>query len=403
MSLSSIFGTGPAARGAWLGGARGAGLGGALAQGAEGFLAGQDQSRERIWQDKQRAQTSRWWDQANQEQDLNNTPAQEGETDADRLERMADLADSLGLGDKASKYRGKSKEMKEDLGYKKVAQAFQLLYGGDYAGATKLLNESGLAGNTQRIGPALDANSQPIPGKFSVQHVGPDGNPTTSVLDDRIIPILAANPKEFHQAAKDYQGGKDTEAWRKTQDQNTDQSREEKVRHSIATEAFQKYKAEHSGKGGSGSGKLTTYQDKKEWAFRQIAPNGERRFLSEADAMQWVVSSGLPMQEQALAARTAQINEDPAPIPKPALPGHGPGIIERGPTPPRDSTLGDAFLPPKAAAPSAASVDLSTFGFVPEKNQPGTWVNPKTSVRFRSNGGKMEAWSNKRKMWIPAE
>jgi hypothetical protein len=128
---------------------RGGGLAGAMAQGLQGYERGVDKrrsldalAREQAWQDKQRSRTEQDWTRTDQEREMVSAPALEGETDADRLERIAGMAGKLGRGDLESNYKAKAQQIRSSQRTSALSTAAEALQAGNYGGAIPLLNSA---------------------------------------------------------------------------------------------------------------------------------------------------------------------------------------------------------------------------------------------------------------------
>jgi hypothetical protein len=374
MALSDILSSSPLVRGG--------SLAGALAQGAQGALQGMNDRREMNWQDEQRGQIRKGWERTSQEQALSQTAALPGETDADRMERIAALADKTGFGDLASKYRATAKGIKEEQGHKDTAQAARLIYSKNYPAAAALLNRAGTFGKIHDIGPGSQ------PGTFVVNYEDPATGQSKPVeLDEQILPVIADNAKNLAAQMQAYQQGKDLGGYRSEALKDKDLDRDARIaqnqnQYELGMARVAAIRAARA----AGGNRLALVE-----RLARFYQSPEGGGLSATDAMAKARKDPNEQEKDARSMLTAGIN-----ISKEGIkPADLKGTLEslRGLVSDLKGNQ-NPFDPPKKA-----STRLGNMGLKPVPEQAGTYEDTR-GRRFRENGNKIEQWSKSGNTWV---
>ena len=360
------------------------GLGGALIRGAAGYERGKINDRNDAYLAAQQAQTMRGWERTNQEQDLMSAPGQAGESDVDRLERIATLADQGGRGDLAGKLRGESKSLQQKTAQNHIANGARAIMVGQFDTAVQHLNAAGTLGKIHSI-------QQKEPGIYGVTWIDDAGQPQVTDINYQMLAALAADPGELDRWISSAGAAQDKAEKDRADRELRERIQLERERHNKATEAFAAWRAKNGGRGG-GSGRLTDYQIKLKWA---TSPEGMKEFGGDMGrAQQWAANPSGVQQEAnarlrfagqgAMGYYTAEevINMVNA-FQKYSFPSVRPGGTE----------------PPAQAPPPTTRPRLADMGTKPVAGKPGVFADAK-GRHFREVGDRVEQWSPSANKWV---
>jgi len=388
----------------------------AIGQGSGNFVRGRMQGafdQQRLDQGAaQNAQSHKEWDFKNTEMDRvrqqqqieDQTP--EGETDEDRLNKLAEIAEKGGRGDLSRKYRSAAVKAREDSQLKNIASASRAITLGQFEPATKLLNQTGLFGNIHGIALADDVEQDPSDPTYSVYAaggVGPDGKPTRGNpvhVTQKMLYALQAKPGDalhWMTVAQAQQGKQ--EATNRNLDRK---DRELDYRNQHWIRADENVLRRIHATGGGGSGRPSDFQIRLAVARKTIGQPGG--FADEKAAAEWAQDPNRGTKDNWIALKlAAQVRGDIYTDPKA---GSNRDEVVDGI---RDvaaefkkSPIAPHPPPHGAPAPASGAPDFKALGF---KSHPsGSWQNPKTGVWFKTDpDGKPLAWSNTKNAWVPVQ
>lgn len=272
--------------------------GSAIGQGSANFVKGQSQGafdRARLDQTlAQNAQTQKVWDSQNQEMDRTkqsqgiDSTVTDGETDADRLEQLAEIAGKANRGDLQRKYKAEAAKSREQHQLTGIANASRAITLGQFEPAAQMLNQTGLFGQIHGIKLADDVEQDPRNPTYAVITAGqPDaaGNPTPGQpvhVTQQMLYALQSKPGDaLHWLSYAQAQGQKADLGERRLDQ-TDTRLAETERHNKAMEA-----AKRAGGGAAGAqgGRLTDQRWRYEWAKSQVGKPGG--FTNDKEAMTW--------------------------------------------------------------------------------------------------------------------
>ena len=368
------------------------GLGAILSSASQGFTQGLKNAPVLAFNEAQRAQTLRGYERTNQEQDILATPGQEGETDVQRLERLAALADEAKRGDLSARLRGEASKTKQALTQQNIANGAKAIMVGKFDVAVKHLNAAGTLGNIQSI-------AQKEPGLYGVTWIDDAGQPQTTDVNYQMLAALAADPGELDRWISSAGAAQDKAEKDRADRELRERIQLERERHNKATEAFAAWKAKNGGSGtGGGSGKLTDYQIRLKWA---TSPEGLANFKGDmGQAQQWAANPGGVQQTANAMYRMAgqaatgyftpeDLGRIMSSFTQNPLPAVRPGGTE--PAPPGVQSPG---------GPAATrSGRLEGYGAKPVPNKPGVYEDAR-GRHFKEEGGRVLQWSPSANKWV---
>jgi len=393
--------------------------GSAIGQGANNFVRSQTQGamdRQRLDQSiAQAGQTQKEWDHRNTEMDRIRQQHQiedqspEGETDEDRLNKLADIAQQGNRGDLERKYRAAALKAREDTQLKNIASASRAITLGQFEPATKMLNQTGLFGNIHGIALADDVEQDPSDPTYSVYAaggVGPDGKPTRGNpvhVTQKMLYALQAKPGDalhWMAYAQAQQGKRDAT------DRNLDRKDEElRLKNEKWLRDYElSIRRINSSGGGRGGGRPSDFQIRFGMAKKTIGQPGG--FADERAAAEWAQDPNRGTKENWIALKlAAQVRGDIYNDPKTGSnQKEVVGGIKDVAAEFRQSPIGaPAPAPPASPRPAPqAGPDFKALGFKAHGN--GSWQNPKTGVWFKTGpDGKPLAWSKTKSAWVPVQ
>lgn len=378
--------------------------GSAIGQGAANYVHGQtqgafDRQRLNMTEAQNNFQLGQM-DRTLQQQQIEDTVA-EGQTDEDRLNRLAEMAAKAGRGDLQRKYRAEAAKARETTQMQGIANASRAITLGQFGPAAQLLNKTGLFGDIHSIGLADDVEQDPRNPTYSVYTAGaPDANgkPTPGPhvhVNQQMLYQLQAKPGDaLHWLAyAQAQGAKADQGDRKLDQADT--KLKETERHNRAIEA-----ARRAAGAAGGSGRLTNEQWRVQWAMKPKEQGGggmtpqeahtwaadpnknSREYWNAMKVGTEVAKSGGLFTVEDIKGIVGALRQSPI---------GGPGETPPPPAPPA--------APPKPAGgglPSLASLGAKP---VPGKEKEGVFQDAR-GRHFKSDGKAIYQWSPSKNGWV---
>ena len=361
------------------------GLGAILSQAGQGFTQGLKNAKTQEFVDAQRQQMMKGWERTNQEQDILATPGAQGETDVQRLERLAALADEAKRGDLSARLRSEAAKTKQALSQQNIANGAKAIMVGKFDAAVQHLNAAGTLGNIQSI-------AQKEPGLYGVTWIDDAGQPQTTDVNYQMLAALAADPGELDRWISSAGAAQDKAEKDRADRELRERIQLERERHNKATEAFAAWRAKNGGRGG-GSGRLTDYQIKLKWA---TSPEGMKEFGGDMGrAQQWAANPSGVQQEANARLRFAGQGAMGYYTAEDVI--NMVNAFQKSPFP--SARPGGGTEPPVQAPPATTRPRLADMGTKPVAGKPGVFADAK-GRHFREVGDRVEQWSPSTNKWV---
>ena len=332
-----------------------------------------------------------------------------GETDEDRLNKLAEIAGKGGRGDLQRKYQAQAKEARQALQMNGIANASRAITLGQFGPAAQMLNKTGLFGDIHSIDLADDVEQDPRNPTYSV-YTAEGTDPATGQpargrpvhVNQQMLYQLQAKPGDaLHWLAYAQAQGQKAEGADKDRDLRAKRL-EETERHNKAMEAARKA----GGAAGASGGRLTDQRWRYEWAKGQVGKPGG--FTSEQEAMNWATDPQKNSREYWASLRLAGgLQNNGAIFTDPKTGQSNSKEVLDGLTAlarelrgsPIAATPAAPAAPPPPAQQKTAVPTLESMGAKPVPGKPGVFSDTK-GRHFQQKGDRIEQWSPSQKKWV---